>query len=169
MGKRTCVHAHNGYSVSLSMYTAAQLTQVRAGQLGQEITSSCPHLPETGKAMLVFDLSPALGDAPMAILVKDTNDAASRIVLEVPPLTYPFRVVNVEMSFDRPGNYMAVLQFYTSNAQAARLSDSTFDFPLRVGPGQPEMLRGIALCTMLALLGGGLAVYAARRRQQRKV
>jgi hypothetical protein len=83
--------------------------------------------------------------------------------------TYPFRVVNVEMSFDRPGNYTAVLQFYTSSAQAAPLPGSTFDFPLRVGTGQSEVLIGIALCLTLVLLGGGLAAYAACRYQQRKV
>jgi hypothetical protein len=166
LGGRTCVHAHNGYSVSLSMYTANQLAQVRSGQRGPEITSSCPHLPAAGKAILVFDLSPELGDMPIAILVNDANDAVSRTVLEVPPQTYPFQVINVEMNFDRPGKYIAIVQVHTPNARAARRQGSTLHFPLSVGTGQPGVLTGSALSVTLLVLCGGVAVYTAYRRQR---
>jgi hypothetical protein len=169
LGGRTCVHAHNGYSVSLSIYTVNQLAQMHSGQRGLDITSSCPHLPAAGKAILVFDLSPELGDMPIAILVNDANDAVSRTVLEVPPQTYPLRVVNVDMSFDRPGKYTAIVQVHTPNARAARLLGSTMHFPLSVDTGQPGVLIGSALSVTLLVLCGGVAVYKAYRRQRGKV
>src|SRR5262249_18062817 len=149
-------------------YTVTQLAYVRAGQSGQWITSSCPHLPEVGKAILVFDLSPELGDIPIAILVKDVNDAVPQTVLELPPHTYPFRVVNVAVSFDRPGNYTAMVQVHAADAQTARLPGSTLDFSLSVGTWQPGALIGSALSVTLVLLGAGVAVYAAYRRQRGK-
>ena len=169
LGGRRCVHAHNGYSVSLSMYTVNQLAQVRSGQRSPEITSSCPHLPAPGRVILVFDLSPELVDMPIAILVNDANDAVPRTALEVPSQTYPFRVVNVDMSFDRPGQYTAIVQVQTPTARAAHLQGSTVHFPLSVGTGQPEVLTGSALSVTLLVLCGGVAVYTAYRHQRGKV
>jgi hypothetical protein len=168
LGGRTCVHTHNGYSVSLSMYTVNQLAQVRSGQRSPEITSFCPHLPAAGKVTLVFDLSPELWDMPIAILVNDANDAVSRTVLELPSQTYPFRVINVEMNFDRPGKYIAIVQVHTPNARAGRLQGSTLHFPLSVGTGQSGVLTGSALSVTLLVLCGGVAVYTAYRRQRGK-
>ncbi len=55
------------------MYTAAQLAQVHAGRAVRRSPPRVHISAEPGKAMLVFDLSPELGNVPMAILVKDTK------------------------------------------------------------------------------------------------
>ena len=109
----------------------------------------CRSVPQTGSAILVFDLiDPELRKKSAAVrIIEETNTAEPRLLLDVPARVYPSGVVNAEVNFDTPGQYMALM--------TVDGVDGAVRFPIRVAS-----LSNIMLVLIAGLLiGCGVGYY----------
>ncbi|MCY4388005.1 MAG: hypothetical protein OXC18_12985 [Desulfurellaceae bacterium] len=109
----------------------------------------CRSVPQTGSAILVFDLiDPELRKKSAAVrIVEEINAAEPRLLLDIPARVYPSGVVNAEVNFDTPGQYTALM--------TVDGVDGAVRFPIRVASLSNTMLVLIAGL----LIGCGVGYY----------
>ena len=109
----------------------------------------CRSVPQTGSAILVFDLiDPELRKKSAAVrIIEETNTAEPRLLLDIPPRVYPSGVVNAEVNFDTPGQYTALM--------TVDGVEESVRFPIRVASLSNTMLVLIAGL----LIGCGVGYY----------
>ena len=98
----------------------------------------CRSVPQTGNAILVFDLvDPELRKKPASIRVIEASSSSEpRLLLNVPAKIYPNGVVNAEVIFDVPGQYTALM--------TVDGIDGSAQFPIRVASLSYTMIVLIA-------------------------
>ncbi len=109
----------------------------------------CRSVPQTGSAILVFDLiDPEMRKKSAAVrIIEETNAAEPRLLLDIPARVYPSGVVNAEVNFDTPGQYTALM--------TVDGIDEVVRFPIRVASFSNTVLVLVAgLC-----IGGGVGYY----------
>jgi hypothetical protein len=161
---QACLHESGSLGVDLSVYSAKDLDNAR---LGYKLQSHCPNIPSAGDVILVLDLDTELRDVPISVQVREQG-AEARAVLQVPPKTYPFGVADIPVRFDRPSNYVVIVNLKAFGSGAAGPVGSVIRFPLQVGLGRGLAIPRAPLGAVLIAFFGAAAGYAVFRLRGRK-
>lgn len=154
----SCVTKTTGLAIHLAVY------QARDGE-GKEWGTYCQDIPHAGKTTLVFDLLyQPMRAMPVAVRVVEAAEGAEpKTLLTIPPKTYPSGVVTIETTFDKPGQYTAIVEVEDPGAEHAqtRRADA-ISFPLHVGTSNPTATLGLLGPWLVVLVFATLGIMAYR-------